>query len=186
MERIPNNSIAANSLTFGTVVGKPIVPQSEGDSHSAAKEYIRNASGAKLEHLVLPSLKKVVIPPQAQAYTDFVNMEISIESFGNYALSERNADLGHRKSLDAQLAAQISSPKWAATVETESLADVQRQTLMFASQNYMQQARLIELQRDILTAHVMANTLAITSMKMLEKQRYDAIMRNPPYTNDPK
>jgi hypothetical protein len=165
-----------NDVTFSTLVGKPFAPGSAAANKAAALNYVRNAAGLTLTHEYFPSAGN---SQEAREYNKQVNLVASIQSFGAYVLSYLYVDHGHRSQIDQELAMQASSAQWQKLVAIEPPTDVQRQMLMFESQIYLQQARLIELQRDSLAAQVMTNTLLLQNPALLENVMRDR-MRSAP------
>jgi hypothetical protein len=166
-----------NQVTFGTLVGRPYDRVlSESASKAEAYKYVKNAGGLNIRHEYVRNDPSQEI----QDYYAEVNRSLAIQSFNGYVLGYIYADHGHRSKIDQQLAVQASNNEWQKQVYTEPPSDVLRQMLMFESQMYLQQARLIELQRDSLTAQVMTNALLLQDAKIREDQMLNKIRPNDP------
>ncbi|OGT63514.1 MAG: hypothetical protein A3E85_00840 [Gammaproteobacteria bacterium RIFCSPHIGHO2_12_FULL_45_12] len=157
---IPN----INDLTFSSTLGLPPAPKASNVA-SAANNYIMNASGFGLNHPIAEA-GWAGKQPDIDNYMAYYNTVMSVESFNGYALA--NSNNSTTSIAQAALIGQASSSKWFTQVATEELGIVLRQLLMFQSQMYILLSKLLDAQKQLLTAQAMTNTLLITNNRVNE------------------
>jgi len=167
------NISARNDLTFSTIVGRPYLPRSPSAADFADSfAYMSYAAGTNLKHIALPTTSKPNTGPDVDEYVSYVNTATAVQTFNAYVLSGEFDQSGTVTAIRAQLTALASSGEWLNKVADEPIGQVQRQQLLFAAQNYQLQLQSIQLQRDLLTAQAMTNTLLL-----LNNRSYEAALR---------
>lgn len=154
-----------NNLAYSTLLGTP--PVTNGPV--SAYDYTKYAAGMSLSHL-MPSYGWRGQPSDVHLYTNYYNTIISITSFDAFVLSSIQSDLTSTSSTQANLITQATSSTWLAQVATEALGKVLRHILLFESQNYVLMTKLLQTERQQLTAQAMTNTLLIMSNYQNETQ----------------
>lgn len=155
LAKIPN----INDLSYSTVVNQPVVARGGATPFN----YIVNAAGLSAFHAA-PSFSWPGNPTDISRYTNYYNTVMAIESFNAYALSSLVADNqnGNQvKALQTSLTNQATSSSWLAEIATEDLGKVLRQILLFESQAYVLQLQSLQVQKQVVTAQTMTNTLLI-------------------------
>ncbi len=155
--QVPN----LNELSYSTLVGAPPAPKVMASS--SAYNYIKNAGGITLSHII-PGLNWQGAQKDQTKYQSYYNTVMAAESFNGYVLSNQLADSQNGNAvttLQATLTAQASDSSWIAQIATEELGKVLRQILMYNSQNYVLLTQLVQTQRLALSAQAMTNALLI-------------------------
>ena len=165
-----------NSLTYATLVGLPpfFKPPADGDSaallNAAAYHYIKNAAGFSVQHIV-PSLAWNQNDVLVKRYQGYYNAVVAVQSFSASVLSQLYLETRNNNPLLTQqnaLITKASSSDWFAGIATKELGKVLREILMFNSQNYILLTQLVGLEKQLLTAQVMTNTLLVTNNQVNE------------------
>ncbi len=154
-----------NDLTYTSLLGSPyLTPDPRNNSGSgpavnAALNYIENASGSNIIH---------VIPdptwPNGAAYSSYYSAVTAVQSYDAYILGKVYAEKTATSPMSktrASLVTQASSSQWFSQIASEELGVVLRQILMYNSQTYVLLAQLVDTQKELLTAQVMNNTLVV-------------------------
>lgn len=158
LQTIPN----VNDLVYSSILGKPLIP-SAAKNANPAYNYLKNASAMTIQHVV-PGLTWQGDIEAQNRYQSYYNTIMSIESFNAYALSGPYTEGQGGNSFtvtQAQLIKQASDSKWLAEVAQQELGKVFRQILMFSSQSYVLLSQIVQMQKQLLTATVMTNSLLI-------------------------
>lgn len=161
-----------NELSFLTMLGKPPFPKAP-NVNLAPQRYIENASGTFIIHEPTNfnwpgnARDQYAIP----RYYNFYAATNSIESYNAYVLSQLYAENQNGNQISTtqkQLIHQATDSDWMSKTSSEDLGKVLRQLLMFQSQSYVLLTQLIQIERQLLTAQVMNNTLMILSNQSQE------------------
>ena len=173
------NISARNDLTFSTIVGRPYLPRSPSaaDLYDSF-DYMGYAAGADLKHVALPPSYPNT-GPDVDEYVTYVNTATAVQTFNAYVLSGEIDQSGTVTAIRAKLTALASSGEWLNKVADEPIGQVQRQQLLFAAQNYQLQLQSIQLQRDLLTAQAMTNTLLLLNNRSYEAALHAKALGNP-------
>lgn len=169
----PKTMNYANDLAFQTLLGMPYYQQDPRNPPGKkpppidpAFNYIMNASGVGLIH-TQPADVGWSGSGDAQAlYRSYYNTVMAAESFNAYVLSGPYADFKNGDSftqLQNQLLNQAGSSDWFSHVASETIGVVMRQLLMFQSQAFMLLAQMVQLQKQLLTAQAITNSLLIAT-----------------------
>jgi membrane-bound inhibitor of C-type lysozyme len=88
-----------------------------------------------------------------------------VQTFNGYVLSQLYEDVKNGvAAAQTTLINQASDPaNWFATITTESIGAVLRQTLMYQSQSYIVLTQLLQTEKMLLAAQTMNNTLLVLS-----------------------
>jgi hypothetical protein len=162
------STVNINSMSYATVLGTPPVPKG---TTADPYQFIQNASGLTLQH-VLPSGKMAGPVYARTAYANYYETIIAIESFDAYVLSSmwaENQNGNKTTTLQNTLIPQASNSTWLAQVASEELGKVLRQLLVFQSQSYVVLTQLLQVQKQLLAATAMNNTLLIANNSQNEK-----------------
>lgn len=154
-----------NNLSYSTLLGTPPVT----NGAVSAYDYAKYAAGMSLSHS-MPSYTWRGQTSDVSLYSNYYNTIISIESFNAFVLASIQSDLTATSATQANLITQASSSTWLAQVATEALGKVLRHILLFESQNYVLMTKLLQTERQQLTAQAMTNTLLIMSNYQNELQ----------------
>lgn len=147
-----------NDLSYPTLLGNPPVPKGPFNPYN----YLKYAAGFSLRHPNPPTTG--VDADNILLYNSYYNTIMAAESFGAYALSNQYADYQNGNSFTTtqlSLITQASNSNWIAQISSEELGKVLRQLLMFESQGYVLLSQLIQLEKQMLTAQVINNSLLI-------------------------
>jgi hypothetical protein len=159
---------SANDLVFQSLYGmlyfNPDPRATNNFKPNPPLEYIKNASGVRINH-VLPSASWQGKDIHKQRYSGYYPSVSAAQTFNAYIMSQLYADYqnGHKLSeTQTNLVTQASSPSWFTQVGSESIGIVFRQILLYNSQVFVLLTRLLDVEKQILTAQAMTNTLLIT------------------------
>lgn len=160
-EELPN----ANDLLFQSMMGMSYFAKDpRGDKADIMLNYISNASGIGLIHTV-PSLTWRGGPEAQITYSNFYNTMMAAESFNGWVLSDMYADAkngGQLNTLQQALVKEVSDPNtWFSKIASEDIGIVLRQILLFQSQNFALMTESIKVQKQLLYAQAMNNSLLI-------------------------
>ena len=187
----------ANDLAFQTLLGMPFYAQDPRGANNPTvdpkKNYIINASGLLIPHL-RPRLSNA--DPQDQTrYANYYNAVMATQSFNAYVLSglyadhlipddENNPDPQRRtkslSTLQKDLITQASNSDWFVKIASEDLGLVFRQLLMYQSQLYVVTQQLLNVQKQLVAAQAMNNTLIIAGNMNTESMLYDKAVGSGP------
>jgi hypothetical protein len=159
---IPN----VNDLAYSTILGMPPVP----NTNSNPSNYIVNAAGLQFPHIAPSSSWR---GRDKATYGYYYNTIMAAQTFNAYILNNlvaENVNGNQFSTLQTNLISEASSAAWLATISSEEIGKVLRQILMFQSQNYLLMTQLIQTQKQLLTAQVMGNSLAVVMNQ--DKENY--------------
>jgi len=157
-----------NDLSYATILGMPPVAKGTVSPYN----YVKNASGITVYH-VMPGLSWSGKKEDRDRYAAYYNTIMSVASYNGYILSNfvaENQNGNQLTTLQNQLITQASSSSWLAQVATEELGKVLREILLFESQSYVVMTQLMQLERQILAAHAMTNSLLLLYGQINEGQ----------------
>lgn len=155
---IPN----INDLSYPTLLGQPPVIKAAASPYN----YVKNASGFSLFHPA-PNPSWHGTAAAWSRYANYYNTVMAVESFNSYVLSNQYADTTNGTSFtntQLNLIQQASNSAWISQIASENaenLGVILRQLLMFESQSYVLLSQLVQLQRQMLTAQVMTNSMLV-------------------------
>lgn len=155
----PPNFLNINDVTYSTLLGIPPLPKTA--SPTSAYNYVKYASGLSIHHDIPQPNWKGTTPQDSVRYLNYYTTVLAAESFNAYVLNQHIAQKNEWTTIQSSLIAKASNSKWFAEIATQELGIVLRQILMFQSQSYVLLTQLIQTQKQILTAHVMTNSLLI-------------------------
>lgn len=166
------NTPYANDLAFTSLLGNPVLspdPRKDAASIDSGLNYIRYASGLNLNHAV-PGNDWTGSASDQKRYINYFNSVIAIQTFDAYILSRLYTDTKNGiPAAQTALINQASDPTtWFATITSESIGAVLRQTLMYQSQSYIVLTQILETEKMLLAAQAMNNTSIILSGQMSE------------------
>lgn len=167
--KILNTMPYVNDLAYSTMLGQPLVPKA-ANVNVAPYNYIKNAGGIKIKHTV-PATDWQGTTDDVLKYYNYYTAMMAVESFDGYVLSHLYAENRNGNALSStqkSLISQASDSSWIAQIASEDLGKVLRQLLMFESQSYVLLTQLVQIERQILTAQVMGNTLTILNNQVNE------------------
>ena len=163
----------ANDLVYSTVLGTPFFspdprnPSGRSPTTNPVYNYIKNAAGITLPHTV-PGTWSGPVPAQ-QKYQSYYNTVMAIESFNGYVLSNQYTDGNQLNSLQQALNSQATDPKnWFAEVASENIGTVLRQILLYQSQMFVLLTQMLQTEKQMVSAQVMANALLIAGNEQNE------------------
>jgi hypothetical protein len=153
----------ANDLTYQTLLGNLYINPDRRKNVDPSYHYLVNAAGLNVKHLVPGNWSGDgnIFPLM---YSNYINTVSAVQTFNGYILSEAYANSknnGQLKQTQDQLVQQASSSDWFTQIAAENLGIVLRQILLYNSQTYILLTRLLETQKQILTAQTMTNALLI-------------------------
>lgn len=157
-----------NDVSYTTVLGKPPAPKAEVSAYN----YVKNAAGLNIKHLI-PTAAWEGRPDDLAKYFTYYTTITSIESFNGYVLTNLAAESqsnNPQTTLQNTLVSQASASSWLAQIATEELGKVLRQILLFQSQTYVLLTQQLQMQKQLLTAQVMTNSLLIVNNQPFEMQ----------------
>jgi len=174
LSAIPNVDDLAytNAIGFPPIVGFKPSSKNQIQIDSSVKNYIKAAGGANLFHPQLASQSTPITIAQKQYQAQF-NLAYAVQSFNTYVLSKYIVNEATISQTQSTLYRKASGSDYLTTISSEPIGYVLRDILLFQSQNYVLTTRLIELQREILMAHVMTNALLIASNRQAESLLFD-------------
>jgi len=176
----------ANDLVYSTLLGSPFAQgkQETRKNVNSPYNYIRNASGMNIFH-VIPDTSWQGTPEDVSRYQNYYNSVMSAESFGSYVLSEQYAENkaneeNEKKAksggdkpptsiqLRQKLIKQATDSSWSDVIMTESIGFVVRHTLMYISQVFVLLNEQLKVQKQMVTAQVMTNSILIAGNQQTE------------------
>jgi len=175
LETMPN----VNELFYPTIMGRPPIPKGAASGYN----YLKNAAGLTLPH-TRPVMKGNVtldnMPASLRTYQGYYNTVVSVESYDAYVLSSLLAEsqTGSLTQLQNSLVTKASQSSWLAQIATQELGKVLRDILLFQSQNYVLMTKLLQTQKQLLTAQVMTNSLLIAVNIKTENDLYGGYVRS--------
>jgi hypothetical protein len=164
----PQNLPSANDLVYQSLYGmlyfNPDPRATTNFKPNSPLEYVKNASGIRINH-ALPSYSWQGKDEHKQRYVGYYTSVSAVQTFNAYLMSQLYADYqnGHKLTgTQNTLMTQASSPDWFTQVGKENIGIVFRQILLYNSQMFVMLTRLLDVEKQILTAQAMTNTLLIT------------------------
>ncbi|MBX3709927.1 MAG: hypothetical protein KIT56_10780 [Gammaproteobacteria bacterium] len=170
----PSTLWYANDLVYSSVLGTPffakdprVQPGAPSSNINLPYNYIKNAAGLNLYHKIPdPSWKASDARTRYQSY---FNTVMAAESFNGYILSHQAAEGNQLNTLQTTLVTQATDPQnWFAQVASENIGFVLRQILLYQSQTFVLLTQLIQLQKQMVTAQAMTNSLLIAANQVNE------------------
>jgi hypothetical protein len=161
----------ANDLTFQTLLGVPYFPitddpKNPASATQAAYNYMKNAAGLAVHHTVPSPSSWSGAQADQDNYTNYYNTITAIESFNAYIMSQFYQDSLNKNAVTTAqqgLMTQASNSQWYLEIASEGIAPLLRQLLMYNAQVFVLQMQSLNVQKQILAAQTMTNTmLAIT------------------------
>lgn len=169
----PKTMNYANDLAYQTLLGMPYFkkdprnpPGQKPPPVDPAFNYMINASGVGIAHTQPADTGWAGTRDAQITYRAYYNTVMSAESFNAYILSGPYAESLNGNTftqLQNQLLTQASNSDWFAQVGSETIGIVMRQILMFESQAFLMLAQIVQLQKQMLTAQAITNSLLIAS-----------------------
>lgn len=160
----------ANDVTYQTLLGTPFLnpdPRNSEDKPNdkvdAGLNYIQNASGMLVPHTLLGTAWTGTQTNRLK-YAAYFNSISAVQTYNAYAVSKLYADYKNNyayTTTQTNLITQASSSDWFAKISSENIGIVLRQILMFDSQIFVMMTRLLDTEKQLLTAQSMTNTLLI-------------------------
>lgn len=165
----------ANEVTFTTMLGKPYFKdpeQENGQFVDSALRYVENASGQAVPHTA-PKLNFAGSQADQDKYKSYYKTISAIQTFNTYVMSELYVNAKNKYNLSkAQLKLMqdaTNADTWFKQVATEDLGIVLRQILLFDSQIYVLLINSLQLQKQMVAAQTMANSLMIIGNQFTEQ-----------------
>lgn len=162
-----DNFPGANDMVYQTLIGKPYFPETrktkDGQPVDAGLNYIENASGVHIQHDT-PKAGWGGSADNKKKYAAYYSAISSVQTYNAYAMSNVYADYKNKYAFSEtqkSLIDKATSSDWFTEVSTEKIGIVLRQILMFDSQIFVVMSRLLDTQKQALTAQTMTNTLLI-------------------------
>lgn len=158
----------ANDLSFSTLLGTPFFSPdpraANGQSVNAPYNYLKNASGLNIVH-VMPAANWTGAQVDQQKYQNYYNTVSAVQTFNSYVLTQLYANsLFQITKQQNTLLAQVSNPTtFFAVITNESIGAVLRQILLFESQNYVLLSQSLQTQQLMLASQSMNSTLMMLS-----------------------
>ncbi len=160
----------ANDLTYQTLLGQLYFNPDPRSNATPALNYLRNASALRITH-PLPAANWRGSKYNQQKYISFYNAISAVQTYNIYLMSQMYSEYLNGNAVsqtERTLIQQASSSDWFAQVATESIGIVLRQILMYNSQIYVTLVKMLQTQKQMLTAQAMTNTLLIISSQGTE------------------
>ena len=187
--KVLTDLLNVNDLSYLTLLGLPPVEKKKNDGSPdtnsldlSSFNYIKNAAGFATYHM-LPNAGWEGSKPNRDRYQNYFNTVVAVESFNGFVLG--NAFLETRggsplTTTQKNLIDTATSADWFAGIQTKELGKLLREILMFNSQSYVLMSRLLELEKQLLTAQVMTNALLIASNQLNEAYMLTQAQGRPP------
>jgi hypothetical protein len=162
----------ANDLTYQTLLKMPYYspdPRGNTAGDNAPLNYIKNAAGLMITHPTpLPNWRGSA--SNKTKYLAYYNTISSVQTYNGYILNGLYADASNSPltPLQNDLMTQASSQNWFTQVSGESLGKVVREILIYDSQIYVQLIQLLQVEKQLLAAMTMSNTLFIVGNQFTE------------------
>ncbi|OGT37347.1 MAG: hypothetical protein A3F12_06205 [Gammaproteobacteria bacterium RIFCSPHIGHO2_12_FULL_38_14] len=165
-----------NDLVYATLMGLPPDLKASGDTelstllNTASFNYIKNATGLTIPHIP-PSFGWNPTDIVTKRYVSYYNSVIAAQSFGAYALGQiyqETRNNNQMNTIQTNLLTKATNADWFAGITTKELGKILREILMFESQNYVLMSKLLETEKQILTAQIMTNTIMIANNQLNE------------------
>jgi len=163
-------NININDLSYPTLLGNPPIPNTSYNPYN----YLKYASGFGLLHYVPPT--SGLSKDDILRYNSYYQTIMAAESFNAYALSNQYADYQNGNSFtktQLSLITQATAQSWIAQISSQDLGKVLRQLLMFNSQSYVLLSDLIQIEKQMLTAQAITNSLLIAINTSNESVMYN-------------
>jgi hypothetical protein len=139
-------------------------PRPNPSAINPALNYITYASGMGLQHAI-PDKSWTGSAQSQFVYNSYFGTITAVETFNAYILSQLYEDIKNGvPAAQTALINQASDPtNWFATITTESIGAVLRQTLMYQSQSYIVMTQLLQTEKMLLAAQSMSITMGMLS-----------------------
>lgn len=165
----------ANEVTFTTMLGQPYFSSTEqenGNNVDSALRYVENASGQSIPHTA-PRANFAGSQDDQDKYKSYYKTISAIQTFNTYVMSELYVNAQNKYNLsNAQMKLMqdvTNADTWFKQVATEDLGIVLRQILLFNSQLYVLLINSLQMQREMVAAQAMANSLMIMGNQFTEQ-----------------
>lgn len=166
----------ANQITYSTMLNSPYFSDQEkdvsGNNVDSALKYVENASGQAITH-VYPALNWAGTKEAQRSYINYYKTISAVQTFNAYVMSELYVNAKNNfnlSNLQIKLMQDASdSDNWFKKVATEDLGIVLRQILLFNSQMYIVMINMLQIQKEMLTAQAMSNSLVIIGNQFNEQ-----------------
>jgi hypothetical protein len=173
----------ANDLSFSSLMGvaTPVYnPEPRSTSPDSALNYLQYAAALNVTHTI-PGSSWTGSSADQLTYTNFFNTAYAVQSFNGYVLSQLYEDIKNGvPTAQTTLVNQAAASTWIATIASESIGAVLRQTLMYQSQSYILLTQILQTEKMLLTAQTMNNSLiTLGNMATEGVLRAKAIKRAP-------
>jgi hypothetical protein len=167
----PTTMPSLNDESFLSLLGTPFIsPDPRNDKNiNPAYNFLRNASGLAITHPV-PSPSWNGTDTDKIRYNNYFTSLIAAQTFNAYLLSQYYSDATSPvPAAQTDLINQASDPNtWFKMISTESIGAVLRQILMYNSQSYILQAQTLQIEKQLLAAMAINNTLSIVGTQASE------------------
>lgn len=164
----------ANDLTYQTLLGQPFFakdPRNTKDyTANSAYNYIKNVSGINLAQAV-PQPQWAGSQESQRKYINYYALNTAVQTFNAYVISKVMGETP-LNPIQKALIERASDSNWFKTIASEKLGQVLRQMLLYNSQIYVLMAQLLEVQKQLLTAQAMTNSLLMLSNQSDENIAY--------------
>ena len=131
-----------------------------------AVDYISNVGGLKTKHYS-PETFEYKDDASKNSYTNFYNSVMSISSFNAYVLSSMGSE-NNLNQIQEKLISEAGDSNWFKKIMTDPISNILRRILMYQSEQFLFFNELIKVQKQLLYAQVMTNTLLINYGKTNE------------------
>jgi hypothetical protein len=137
-------------------------PRPNPSTIDPALNYITYASGMGIQHAI-PDKTWSGSPQSQFTYNAYFGTITAVETFNAYILSQLYEDIKNGvPAAQTALINQASDPtNWFATITTESIGAVLRQTLMYQSQSYIVMTQILQTEKMLLAAQSMSITMGM-------------------------
>jgi hypothetical protein len=159
----PTSIPYANDLGFPALLGSPVFEETRKNA-DPAYNYLQFASGLRLTHAAPSQTWHGSLSDQTN-YINYFGTMTAAQTFNGYVLAQIYSDLKNGiPSTQTTLVNQASDPTtWFATITTESIGAVLRQSLMYQSQTYILLTQILQTEKMLLAAQAINNTLIMST-----------------------
>lgn len=155
----------ANDYTFSSLLGNPIkYPDPRKNPPDPEYAYLKTSSGGLLT-LPVPQAGESNQAARAQ-YKVVYQTLISAISYNNYLMTKINNEMKSQNKTMAELIKQSTDEQWIKDIGGKlELGVIFRQMLLYISQSYVLQTRVVEMQREMTMSQIFTNTLLALSIQ---------------------
>jgi hypothetical protein len=167
----------ANDLSFASLMGvaTPVFNPDPRATPPAdpALNYLQFASALNVTHTP-PGNSWTGTGPDQAIYKNFFDTTYAAQSLNGYVLSQLYEDTKNGiPAAQTALINQAGTASWIATVASESIGAVLRQTLMYQSQSYILLTQILQTQKMLLATQAANNSLSV-----LQNMAAEGILRS--------